>query len=175
MNLGILSSLAKSESDVSDLIDWICKGRFNRNCSMLEDRSERDGIPKPKIKLEIDQLSIKWSKVLPPRPGISDSIILVAIERILEDITRNNNQLWWWLRLRLLTQEHKYKDTRGGRRGSTYVDIREPDVLGSVRVEENVVLEVVPVCRQKVGHLKRSLLILPRSEESLTLSRGSCQ
>ena len=59
MNLGILSSLAKSESDVSDLIDWICKGRFNRNCSMLEDRSERDGIPKPKIKLEIDQLSIK--------------------------------------------------------------------------------------------------------------------
>ena len=41
----------------------------------------------------------------------------------------------------------------------TYVDIREPDVLSGVRVEEDVVLEVCPVGGQKVGHIQP--LVLP--------------
>ena len=40
----------------------------------------------------------------------------------------------------------------------TYVDIREPDVLSGVRVEEDVVLEVCPVGGQKVGHIQPRVL-----------------
>ena len=38
----------------------------------------------------------------------------------------------------------------------TYVDVREPDVLSSVRVEEDVVVQVGLVSGQQMGHLKIS-------------------
>ena len=36
----------------------------------------------------------------------------------------------------------------------TYVDVREPDVLGSVGVEEDVVVQVGCVSRKEMGHLR---------------------
>ena len=78
---------------------------------------------------------------------------IAAIERILEDITTNNNKLSSGLldtnmikdidtnyRVHTLVrvQSTEYRLPRW----HTYVDVREPDVLSSVWVEENIVLQV---------------------------------
>ena len=116
---------------------------------------------------------------------------IAAIERILEDITTNNNKLSSGLldtnmikdidtnyRVHTLVrvQSTEYRLARW----HTYVDVREPDVLSSVWVEENIVFQVWAVGRKEMGDLKGPGYTWESLQHCqvvccLTLSLWSCQ